>query len=107
MNARVQFWTCLNDDHRHVTWHGTTAVCDTCRLTSDMTREYDAAVRAHERRRVADHIRQTFREYHPTARDWLTERGLSAFSAPGAVAMAIAAWMTQAGAAATRSDSVD
>ena len=44
--ARMQFWTCLNPDHRTVTWVGDVASCDTCGLTSAMTGEFAAGVLA-------------------------------------------------------------
>lgn len=35
--APIMFWTCLNHDHKNVTWYGNVAKCDTCGLTSEMT----------------------------------------------------------------------
>lgn len=55
-NVRFRFWTCINKAHRYVTWNGDVASCDTCGLTSEMTRKRDVLVRADERCKVADQI---------------------------------------------------
>lgn len=54
--APVLFWTCLNPDHRDVTWTGDTATCPDCGLTSQMTSHYDQRVRANERAKAADDL---------------------------------------------------
>lgn len=56
-NLRVSFWTCLNKDHKAVTWTDDVASCDTCGLTSEMTSRYRELVRQHERRDIVRHIR--------------------------------------------------
>jgi hypothetical protein len=64
-NVRVQFWTCLNKAHMYVTWTDDVASCDTCGLTSEMTRKRDALVRAHERSRVAEQIAAAIEQATP------------------------------------------
>ena len=51
-NVRIQFWICLNDSHRTVTWTGNVASCDTCGLTSEMTARFATDVRDYERERI-------------------------------------------------------
>lgn len=53
-DVRVQFWTCPNEDHKHVTWTGDIAACDTCGITSAMTGRLIRAAVAYERERLAE-----------------------------------------------------
>jgi hypothetical protein len=50
--TRILFWTCLNKDHKHVTWTGDVATCDTCGLTSEMTARFAREVQEYERERI-------------------------------------------------------
>jgi hypothetical protein len=51
-DVRIQFWTCPNEDHKHVTWTGDVAACDTCGMTSEMTGRLIRAAAAYERERL-------------------------------------------------------
>ena len=55
-DAKIMFWTCLNKDHKHVTWTGDVATCDTCGLTSEMTARFARGVQKWERERIAGEI---------------------------------------------------
>jgi hypothetical protein len=51
--TKIMFWTCLNDDHKHVTWTEDVATCDTCGLTSEMTARFARGVQKYERERIS------------------------------------------------------
>jgi len=55
-DAKIMFWTCLNEDHKYVTWTGDVATCDTCGLTSEMTARFARDVQRWERERIASEI---------------------------------------------------
>ena len=70
--AKIMSWTCLNKDHKHVTWTGDVATCDTCGLTSEMTARFARAVQAYERERAGGETgpatpEQMLREFHTEA----------------------------------------
>lgn len=54
LKAHIQFWACLNKEHRTVTWNGDVATCDTCGLTSEMTRRYANDVARYVREKAGD-----------------------------------------------------
>jgi hypothetical protein len=57
-DVKIQFWRCLNPGHKDVTWDGDVAECDHCGLTSQMTTEYAARVRAHAAEQIAQRIEE-------------------------------------------------
>ncbi|GAA4209560.1 hypothetical protein GCM10022252_76260 [Streptosporangium oxazolinicum] len=71
--APVQFWTCLNRDHKTVTWQGDIASCGECGLTSDMTRRRDKLVAERVRADERTHIAAMVRHYFAASDDPLCE----------------------------------
>lgn len=56
LNARVQFWMCINPEHEFVTWDGDVATCPDCGITSEMTKKYAARVERQVREQAAMEI---------------------------------------------------
>jgi hypothetical protein len=67
------FWTCLNEEHKRVTWTGDVAACDTCGLTSEMTARFARGVQAYERERIVTLARECGAGY-TSDRDLIRER---------------------------------
>jgi hypothetical protein len=72
--APIQFWTCLNHDHKFVTWTGDVARCDDCGLTSEMTNEWMRLVRAAALREAADEAAGKPGSPWPHFAQWLRNR---------------------------------